>query len=259
MLPTMLTRVLAGLCLLATLIVGLVGCATPPTDPEERAEWEQINDPLEPMNRGIFDFNMALDRNIMKPVAIAYRDYIPAELRLMMHNVLANLNSPLIFASDLLQGEGKRAATTFARAVVNTTLGVGGLSDVAAELDLPRHEEDAGQTFAVWGVRDGPYLMLPLLGPSNPRDTAGLAVEFVSDPLSIYLKNIDMAYMGVVRGGFSAVDTRVEFIDSLDAIERTSLDFYSTIRSVSRQYRAEQIRNQAALDQGYGDLAKQPR
>jgi phospholipid-binding lipoprotein MlaA len=254
MLPTMLIRVLAA-CLLAT----VVGCAAPPTDKDERAEWEQINDPLEPMNRGIFDFNMALDRNIMKPVAIAYRDYIPAELRLMMHNVLANLNSPLIFANDVLQGEGKRAATTLARAVVNTTLGVGGLADVATELDLPKHEEDAGQTFAVWGISDGPYLMLPFFGPSNPRDTAGLAVEFVADPLSIYLKNIDMAYIGIVRTGFSAVDTRVEFLDSLDAIERTSLDFYSTIRSVSRQYRAQQIRNQALVDQGYGELAKQPR
>lgn len=255
MLPTMLIRVLAAACLLTA----VAGCATPPADKDERAEWEQINDPLEPMNRGVFDFNLALDRNIMKPVATAYRDYIPAELRLMMHNALANLNTPLILANDLLQGEGKRAATTFARAVVNTTLGVGGLADVATELDLPRHEEDAGQTFAVWGLGGGPYLMLPLLGPSNPRDAAGMAVEFVADPLGIYLKNIDMAYIGVVRGGFSALDTRVEFLDSLDAIERTSLDFYSTIRSVSRQYRAEQIRNQAAIDQGYGELAKQPR
>jgi phospholipid-binding lipoprotein MlaA len=255
MLPTMLIRVMAVACMLPA----VVGCVTPPDDPDERAEWLQLNDPLEPMNRGIFEFNMTLDRSVMKPVAISYRDYIPGELRLMVHGVLANLNSPLIFANDVLQGEPKRAATTFARAVVNTLLGVGGLTDVAAELNLPRHEEDAGQTFAVWGIGEGPYLMLPLLGPSNPRDTAGFAVEFVSDPFSIYLKNVDMAVVGTVRSGFAAVDTRVEFVDSLDAIERTSLDFYSTIRSVSRQHRVEQIRNHVAVDQGYGELAKPPR
>jgi phospholipid-binding lipoprotein MlaA len=255
MLLDMLRRPLAAL----SILLAVAACATPPSDPEERAEWQQVNDPLEPMNRAVFDFNMTLDRYVMKPVAIAYRDHVPDVARKAVHNFLANLNSPLIFANDLLQGEGRRAMTTFSRAVINTTFGIGGLIDLAAEYDLPRHDEDAGQTFAVWGVPDGPFLMLPLFGPSNPRDTAGIIVEFVADPLNNYLANIDMAYIGIIRGAMQAVDTRVEFLDSLDAIERTSLDFYSTMRSISRQYRQDQIRNQAPVDQGYGSLATQPR
>jgi phospholipid-binding lipoprotein MlaA len=251
MLLEMLRRPLAAF----SILLAVAACATPPSDPEERAEWEQVNDPLEPANRAIFDFNLTLDRYIMKPVATAYRDYLPEPVRRSVHNFLANLNSPLIFANDVLQGEGKRATVTFTRAVINTTAGIGGLFDVAADYDMPRHDEDAGQTFAVWGVSDGPFLMLPLFGPSNPRDTAGMAVEFVADPLSIYLANSGRAYLGIVRGAMQAVDTRVEFLDSLDAIERTSLDFYSTMRSISRQYRVDQIRNSAPVDQGYGKLA----
>jgi phospholipid-binding lipoprotein MlaA len=255
MLLEMLRRPLAAL----SILLAVAACATPPSDPEERAEWEQVNDPLEPTNRAIFEFNLTLDRYIMKPVATAYRDYLPEPVRRSVHNFLNNLNSPLIFANDLLQGQGQRAMVTFSRAVINTTAGIGGLLDVASDYDLPRHDEDAGQTFAVWGVSDGPFLMLPLFGPSNPRDTAGMAVEFVADPLSIYLKNIDLAWVGLIRGGMQAIDTRVEFLDSLDAIERTSLDFYSTMRSISRQYRQDQIRNSAPVDQGYGTLAPQPR
>lgn len=251
MLPSMFRRLLV--LLLAPL--ALFGCATAPADPEERAEWEQVNDPLEPMNRAIFDFNMTLDKAIMKPVATTYRDYVPDGLRRSVHNFLANLQTPLIFASDVLQGEGNRAATVFTRALVNTTLGIGGLFDVASELNLPAHQEDFGQTLAVWGLPDGPYLMLPLFGPSNPRDAGGLAVEFVADPLGLYLASKGLAYVNVTRSGMDAVDTRVEFLDQLDAIERTSLDFYSTMRSVSRQFRQDQIRNSAPIGEGYGARA----
>lgn len=246
---------LRRLLLLVLAPLALFGCATPPADPEERAEWEQVNDPLEPMNRGIFDFNNALDRAIMKPIALAYRDSIPEPVRRSVGNFLANLNSPLIFASDVLQGEAERAGTTLMRAAINTTIGVGGLFDMAADWNLVRHDEDFGQTMAVWGLSDGPYLMLPIFGPSNPRDAVGMGVEMVADPLSIYLANINMAYIGVVRSAMQAVDTRTEFLDSLDAIERTSLDFYSTIRSVSRQFRQDQIRNNAAIGEGYGAAA----
>src|SRR5262245_26904510 len=180
MLLEMLRRPLAAL----SILLAVAACVTPPSDPEERAEWEQVNDPLEPTNRAIFEFNLTLDRYVMKPVATAYRDYLPEPVRRAVHNFLANLNSPLIFANDLLQGQGQRAMVTFSPAVINTTAGVGGLFDVASDYDLPRHDEDAGQTFAVWGISDGPFLMLPLFGPSNPRDTAGMAVEFVADPLS---------------------------------------------------------------------------
>lgn len=247
----MLRRIL----LLVIAPFALFGCATPPTDPEERAEWEQVNDPLEPMNRGVFEFNTALDRAVIKPIALAYRDTLPEPVRRSVGNFLSNLNAPLIFASDVLQGEAERAGTTLMRAAINTTIGVGGLFDMAADWNLVRHDEDFGQTLAVWGASDGPYVMLPLFGPTNPRDTVGLVVEFVADPLGLYLASINMAYLGVVRSAMQAVDTRTEYLDSLDAIERTSLDFYSTIRSVSRQFRQDQIRNNAPIGVGYGAAA----
>ena len=251
MLPSMFRR----LFILLIAPLALFGCATPPADPEERAEWEQVNDPFEPMNRAIFDFNMALDKAIMKPIATAYRDYVNDGVRRSVHNFLSNLQSPLIFANDVLQGEANRAATIFTRTLVNTTIGIGGLFDVATDLNLPPHQEDLGQTFAVWGVPDGPFLMLPLFGPSNPRDAGGLAVEFVADPLGLYLANKGLAYVNLARSGMDAVDTRVEFLDQLDAIERTSLDFYSTMRSISRQFRQDQIRNSAPMGEGYGARA----
>src|SRR5262249_21895897 len=144
------------------------------------------------------------------------------------------------------------------RAVINTTVGIGGLFDVAAKIDLPYHDEDFGQTMAVWGIPDGPFLMLPLFGPSNPRDTIGLLPGFFGDPLNLYLSNIRLWYVILARGGMDAIDTRVDYIEPLDAIERTSLDFYSTIRSVSRQHRQDQIRNSVPDGGAYGPMTVQP-
>ena len=176
----LLRRPAAVLLLAATV---LAGCATPPTDPDELAAYKENNDPLEPMNRYFFEVNYGLDELLIKPVAAWYNLILPAPVEQGVHNFLVNLNSPVIFANDAMQGNGPRAGITAKRFLINSTLGVAGIFDVAANWwGLKHHDEDFGQTLAVWGVGEGPYLVAPVLGPSNPRDLTGVAVDGVMDP-----------------------------------------------------------------------------
>jgi phospholipid-binding lipoprotein MlaA len=127
---------------------------------------------------------------------------------------------------------------------MNTVMGLGGLIDVAGMHGIPFHDEDFGQTLAVWGVPDGPYLMLPVFGPSNPRDAVGLGAEFFADPVNRMLRGKDLDALVYARGGVNAVDARSRNIETFDKIEATSIDYYATIRSLYRQRRASQIRNE---------------
>jgi len=244
------TRILGSILALAL----VAGCATPPPadDKEAVAEWEQVNDPLEPMNRAIFGFNMAADKYAIKPAAQGYRDVVPKFGRDRIHDALSNLNSPLIFANDVLQGETDRAVQTLFRATINTSFGILGLFDVAAQAGIPGHEEDFGQTMAVWGVGEGPYLMLPIFGPSNPRDTTGMVAEWFADPFDIWLGDINREWAIYTRSAFGGLDKRESLIESLDEIERTSLDYYASLRSLYRQHRASEILN------GRGGPSKTP-
>ena len=223
----------------------VAGCATPPPvdDKEAMVEWETNNDPLEPMNRAVFDFNRAADRYAIKPAAEAYRAVMPKYGCDRVHNVLTNLNSPLTLANDILQGEPDRAVQTFFRAMLNTTFGLGGFIDVATPAGIPAHEEDFGQTLAVWGVGEGPYLMLPIFGPSNPRDTTGMVAEFFADPFDIWMADIGKEYISYTRTGLTGLDKREGLLDTLDEIERTSLDYYASLRSLYRQHRSSEIKN----------------
>ena len=165
-------------------VLAVAACATPPTDPVARAEFDKTNDPLEPMNRKILDFNLFLDRILIKPVAEGYRWIVPEYARNRMRNFLDNLNEPVIFINDTLQGEFHRANTTAGRFLFNSTFGVGGLWDRASQIGMEKQSGDFGQTLYTWGVPDGPYLVLPLLGPSNPRDIVGMVVDGYADPFS---------------------------------------------------------------------------
>jgi phospholipid-binding lipoprotein MlaA len=233
--------------LTAAMLVSVAGCATAPTDPEELAEYKEINDPLEPTNRAVFEINLYLDRLILRPVAWTYREVVPDPGREVVTNFLNNLRSPYTFANDVLQGEVDRAGVTVARFLINTTIGIGGLADVAGNIfGLEYHAEDIGQTFAVWGADAGPYLMLPVIGPSNPRDAAGLGIEYFVEPVNWFLREKDAGEWVLVRTGVNAVDQRHQVLDTLDALERTSLDYYAQIRSISRQRRLDEIRNKAS-------------
>lgn len=240
------TRLAASLFAIAL----VSGCATPPPadDKEAVAEWEQTNDPLEPMNRAIFDFNDAVDKALIKPVAKGYRAVVPAYGRERVRDALNNLRSPIIFANDVLQGEPDRAMQTLMRFAFNTGFGIGGLFDVAAPGGIPYHDEDFGQTFAVWGIGEGPYLVLPILGPSNPRDTTGLAAEWLADPFNIWMDNTGRDWVIWTRTGVAGVDKREAYLDSLDEIERQSVDYYAAMRSMYRQRRAADIKNGPTVD-----------
>lgn len=233
---------------LVLMLITAAGCATAPDsqDHEQYAEYEAINDPLEPLNRQIFQFNLAMDAMFLRPFAEFYRLLLPPPVQEGVHNVLANARSPIIFANDLFQAEFHRAAVTLTRFLINSTLGVGGLADPASDFDLPAHNEDFGQTLAVWGVPEGPFLMLPLIGPSNPRDATGLAVDsFLLDPMGLMIL-LDygpesLTYVSYGRAGMTAIDARAQTLDELDDLKKSSLDFYAALRSLYRQYRISEI------------------
>lgn len=227
----------------AALAILLAGCATPPPDddPEAKAEFEQVNDPLEPTNRAIFAFNDTVDTYILRPTAQGYRAVVPQFGRDRVTDFLDNLKSPIYFANDLLQGNVTFAGATLKRFLLNSTFGVGGIMDVATPMGITGHKADLGQTFGVWGIGEGPYLVLPVFGPSNPRDAVGSGIEGYGDPLDYYLWANDLRWVSWTRMGLTGISQREAYLDALDDVKRTSLDYYSAMRSLYRQRRNAQI------------------
>ncbi len=222
----------------------MAGCAGSTGSAQQAAAEEDFNDPIEDVNRAIFDFNQTVDRNVLVPVAKAYRTVLTDPLRDSVRDFLVNLRAPLIFANDTLQGDFSRAGDTLARFVINSTIGIGGLVDVAGRWGIPYHEQDLGVTLGSWGVPEGPYLIIPVLGPSNVRDVSGQVAEGFADPWNILAADNSLVWISFVRGGVSGIDQRSRYIESLADIERTSLDYYATIRSLYRQRRAALIRHE---------------
>lgn len=243
----------AGLAVLLSLSLGAcatkpaaveVAQATPAPAPAPADVDEDVNDPLEPVNRGIFTFNEIFYQYVLEPVATTYVDFLPATFRQAVRNFLNNLNSPVVLANDLLQGEGKRALETFGRAFVNSTIGMGGIIDMGAEMGVKRHDEDFGQTLAVWGAGEGFYLVLPIFGPSNPRDAVGkLVVDSYLDPLGLWLDNIDRDDLIWARRSVDGVDEYSRVMEELKQVKKTSIDYYAAIRSLHRQKREADIAN----------------
>jgi len=236
-----LARLLALIGLMA-----LAACATPPTDdPDALAAYEEANDPLEPMNRYFFELNYAADELLFKPFAGFYYVALPDFAQDGVRNALRNAQTPVVLANDLFQGEMERAGVTIGRFLVNSTLGVGGLFDIASRMGLEYHDEDFGQTLAVHGADEGPYLMLPLLGPSNPRDLAGRIVDTFLNPITYISVVSNVDNVGLAVGGATLLDTRARNLQTLDQVREGSLDFYATLRSLYRQSRNDEIRNGA--------------
>jgi phospholipid-binding lipoprotein MlaA len=236
-----------GLFLAGTLLVLLGGCATAPTGPEGLAAYKANNDPWEPLNRKVFAFNQAFDRVLLKPVAVGYVRLVPKAGRDSLRNFVLNLHEPVVFGNKVLQGRFGQAGTTAGRFLLDSTFGVAGLIDVAGRMGLPRQKADMGQTFFVWGVSDGPYLILPLFGPSNPRDAVGMGLESYLDPYRWVAANNNftpaVAYAPAIIGG---VDERSRNIDSLNAIQKETIDYYASFRGLYRQFRAAQLRGDDA-------------
>ncbi len=206
---------------------------------------DDVSDPLEGMNRGIFKFNDAVDTAVLEPVARGYRSAVPQPARTGVRNVLRNIKTPTNFANDLLQGDVTAAGDTLTRFFANTLFGLGGLVDVAGTEGVKYREEDFGQTLAVWGAGDGPYLVLPLLGPSNVRDTAGMVVDTYTDPVRLWLVNTDRDGWYYGRVVLASVDKREELLDVLSDLKKNSIDYYAAIRSSYTQRRAAMVRDEA--------------
>lgn len=229
-------------------VVSVAACAGTPSDPIAREAYIEANDPIEPFNRGVYSFNKALDNGFIKPVAKTYRDNLPKTFRDSIRNFLNNLRTPIILANNILQGDQTAAQVTLSRFVTNTIAGFGGFGDPAGDLGATFRDEDFGQTLAVWGFGEGPYIMLPVLGPSNPRDAIGLLVDSFIDPFNTWADNTDHVEATVSRFAVHGVDLRSRHIKSLDDMEKSSLDFYTTIRSLYRQLRTDAITNGDAGD-----------
>jgi len=184
-------------------------------------------DPWERYNRAVFEFNDTLDRAVVKPVAEAYRDYVPELAQRSLRNVFSNLRDVIITAHQLLQGKPQAAMTAGSRVLINSTIGALGLGDPASEMGLIKTNEDFGQTFGRWGIGPGPYFVLPLLGPSTVRDTIGTLADFNFDPIgSVFEQG---AGRNIVYG-LIAIDRRKDLLDAQDTIEALSFDRYSGMR-----------------------------
>lgn len=234
---------LPRLAALGLFLVGMSACAAP----QHTAGAGNFDDPFENTNRRIFAFNMAVDRHVILPVAKAYRRTLPPPARDSIRNFMRNLRAPIIFANDALQADFPAAGRTLARFVVNTTLGAAGFIDLAGRWGIPYRYEDFGVTFGVWGAGPGPYLVVPILGPSDPRDLAGDVAEGFADPWNNLASDNDYVWIPFVRGAISGIDKRSRYIKTLADLERTSLDYYAAIRALYLQRRAALIRHQGTL------------
>ena len=222
----------AGVC--GALVIG--GCASQQNQ-SVMVDGVEISDPLEDTNRAIFKFNEAVDDAIIHPVIKGYRFVVPKEARNSLGNFLRNLNSPVIFANEVLQGDLEGAKTVLLRAVINTFAGFGGLFDFAGKEGLPHEGEDFGQTLATWGLDQGPYLVVPILGPSTARDSVGYIVDNFADPLRWYLFNIEKSGIYYTRTSAAYLNLRDELMDVLEDLRNSSIDYYASTRSIYYQRR----------------------
>ena len=216
-------------CLLVLTGLVMAGCATGPN--------ANPADPLEPLNRSVYKFNDAADRNLLAPVATTYRDVTPSLVKRGIGNFFGNLEDAWSIVNNVLQLKGEAAAESLMRVSVNTVMGLGGLLDIATEMQIERHTEDFGQTLGHWGVGPGPYIVLPLLGPSNLRDTSALPADVWGDAVS----HVEDAAVRNTLYGVRIVERRAAFLDAGAVVDDAALDKYSFIRDVYLQRRRNAV------------------
>ncbi len=213
-----------------------------------------VSDPLEGLNRGIFKFNDVVDTAVLKPVAEGYRAGVPKPARVGVRNALRNLKTPMLVANDLLQGNISSACDSMTRFFANTLFGLGGTIDVAGAEGVKYKEEDFGQTIGAWGAGHGPYLVLPLFGPSSLRDATGLVVDTYSDPIRLWTANTDREGLALGRIAVAGIDKREELLDVLADLKKNSIDYYTATKSAYIQHREALVTNNGQN----GDLADMP-
>ena len=218
----------------------LSACATANNSPDG------VYDPIEPVNREIFAFNDAVDEAVLEPTAEIYRDVMPEAIRNGISNILRNLRTPIIVGNQILQGDLEGAGNALVRFVTNTLGGIGGFLDPAGENGFEFEDEDFGQTLAVWGIGDGPYLVLPLLGPSNLRDTVGFVVDSIADPIGIMADNQHVgAEYTISDSSAGALTARTEALEPIREIKASSVDYYASLRNLYNQRRNSLINDGA--------------
>lgn len=232
-----------------TAMCGLSSCADY-TNQANVSRLEQQPDSLEGFNRAMGAVNTGLDKAVIRPVTVGYRFVVPETGRTMVSNFVKNIYSPVVFANSVMQGDQENSFGTFWRFVLNTTVGIGGLFDVAGSAGLKTRDADFGQTLAVWGVPSGPYLVLPIFGPGTLRDSFGRGVDIALNPVT--WANED--WYGYTLAGMTIVDRRNANFKAIDDIYRTSLDPYVTFRSAYLQRRTYEI-NQARQAVGLKPMA----
>ncbi|MEJ2450503.1 MAG: VacJ family lipoprotein [Gammaproteobacteria bacterium] len=207
----------------------LTSCASV-TSPDKRDPWESFN-------RSVYAFNDGFDRAIARPVARTYKNYTPDAVQSGVSNFFSNLDDVLVMINDLLQFKFKQAAQDFSRFTFNTTFGLLGLIDVSSHMGLPKHNEDFGLTLASWGVGNGPYLVLPFLGPSTARDTTGLVADGYIDPV-YSISDTEARWSFII---LRAVDTRASLLQATRLMEQSGVDPYVFMRNAYLQHRASLI------------------
>lgn len=222
--------------------VPVVDAAAPIRADERHARKGEIRDPWEKLNRRLFATNLVIDKYTLEPAAKAYRAVTPRRLRRGIANMLANMRVPKNVANNILQGRPLATSKTVFRFLVNSTVGIAGFFDVAAKLGVQRREEDFGQTLAVWGVRPGPYLFVPLLGPSSVRDTLGAMVDNAFEPFN-YFHFRGETPLRTSRFVLTALSGREGAIEAIDSINSSAADPYTAFKAAYTQNRAFEIRN----------------
>lgn len=230
-----LSKKLASTVGAVALSASLVACAAVPTDPDERAIYDEINDPLEPMNRAIFDFNIALDDAIFEPVARNYKENAPVYIQDRISDLVDYLGLPIVFISQILQGDTEHAGETMGRFLINTiTLGI---NDAATDAGIPNHDADFGQVLGKWGVDEGPYVVMPIFGSYNARHGVGSIAEVFANPVSRWEAEKGNRNWGYLHLSLIGLDWRADNLERVRQLRESSLDFYATARSAYRQNR----------------------
>jgi len=224
----------------ALMMGGLMGCACPPKDPVALQAYQENNDPFEPTNRAIFGFNQVVDDYVLTPLVKGYRAVVPEGIRTGILNFVDNLKAPLYAGNSLLQGDGHNALEQTKKFTFNTLFGFFGFFRPSDTAGIVAETADFGQTLGKYGVGEGPYLVLPVIGPSNVRDTAGMVVDAVAMPSDFALKEVDPT-LPYVRSGVDGFARRASADALLQSLKDSSTDYYATLRSMYRQNRNKKI------------------
>lgn len=226
----------------------LAGCATPPpqTDTADYQAYQEQNDPLEPTNRVFFNINDKIDRYAFKPIAKGYVAITTQGIRNHVGNFVTNIAEPGRMVNFMFEGKSRDAGTSMARFFINSTIGIGGIFDPATGIGYQETDTDFGLTLAEWGVPPGPYLYLPVFGPSGVRDASSVPVDFILTPIEVAPESEALNIFSYSETALRLVNTRAQFLQPIDQIESTALDPYATFRSLYRQVRVSQ---QQQIDQ----------